>query len=221
MANQHQQPEMQHERQQEHAGGPPLPVSAMLAEEIAPALNISPAYRGMQIFKALWDGAVSFNDISTLPKKLRSDLNSRAQLYETKLRGIQGEGGDAEKLIISCSDGYSVESVVLTDGNGRKTACLSTQAGCAMGCAFCKTGTLGFSRNLSVGEITEQVLHAVRQSGTISNIVFMGMGEPLANFDNAKIERFEVAEPSVEDIFVSVVQGQTSMDVELQEESHA
>ncbi len=165
--------------------GPPV-VSGLLPEEIAPLLGLSPSYRGMQIFKALWRGAASFHDISTLPKPLRERLAEKANLYGTVLLEIQGKGGEAEKLLIRCADGYGVECVVLTDGNGRKTVCLSTQAGCGMGCAFCKTGTLGFTRDLTASEMTEQVLHALGHAGRISNIVFMGMGEPLLNLENLR-----------------------------------
>lgn len=170
------------------ASEPGLPsMSGLLPNEIPSALGLSPAYRGMQIFKALWAGAASFADITPLPKPLRAELDKKALLYETSLRRVSGGGafqaadGGAEKLVIGCSDGYAVECVILLDGKGRKTLCLSTQAGCGMGCAFCKTGTLGFTRNLHAGEITEQVLYALRHAGTISNIVFMGMGEPLLN----------------------------------------
>jgi 23S rRNA (adenine2503-C2)-methyltransferase len=165
--------------------GPPV-LSGHVPEEIAPLLDLSPPYRGMQIFKALWSGAASFHDITTLAKPLREQLAKKADLYGTALREIQGRGGEAEKLLIRCADGYGVECVLLTDGNGRKTVCLSTQAGCGMGCAFCKTGTLGFTRDLTVGEMTEQVLYALRHTERISNIVFMGMGEPLLNLENLR-----------------------------------
>ncbi|MDR2784046.1 MAG: 23S rRNA (adenine(2503)-C(2))-methyltransferase RlmN, partial [Treponema sp.] len=77
-------------------------------------------------------------------------------------------------------DGCTIESVLLSDGKERKTACISTQAGCAMGCVFCKTGQIGFRRNVSAGEIIEQFLH-LRSIAAFSNVVIMGMGEPLLN----------------------------------------
>jgi 23S rRNA (adenine2503-C2)-methyltransferase len=77
-----------------------------------------------------------------------------------------------------------VETVLLTDPTGRKTACVSSQAGCGMGCAFCKTAKMGLSRNLEPHEIVEQLFHLEEGYGEVSNIVFMGMGEPLLNIDN-------------------------------------
>jgi 23S rRNA (adenine2503-C2)-methyltransferase len=85
------------------------------------------------------------------------------------------------KVYIRLHDGERIEAVLLTNGEGRKTACLSTQAGCPLKCAFCKTGTRGFKRNLTSGEILEQFLHLRSLEPDIANIVFMGMGEPLLN----------------------------------------
>lgn len=79
-------------------------------------------------------------------------------------------------------DGAIIECVRLSDGNGRYTACLSSQVGCAMGCAFCKTGTMGLVRNVKAGEIVEELIHLEKEGEHITHIVFMGMGEPLANF---------------------------------------
>jgi 23S rRNA (adenine2503-C2)-methyltransferase len=96
---------------------------------------------------------------------------------ETKLEDPDG----TIKLRIRLWDGAAIEAVVLTDGEGRQTACLSTQAGCPIGCVFCKTGALGFLRNLEASEITEQFYHLRDLCPGIANIVVMGMGEPLLN----------------------------------------
>lgn len=90
------------------------------------------------------------------------------------------------KSRIDLADGAAVESVLLEDRTGRKTACLSTQAGCAMGCAFCRTGMLGFRRNLDAAEIVEQYHHLNRSYGPVGNVVFIGMGEPLMNVQNLR-----------------------------------
>jgi 23S rRNA (adenine2503-C2)-methyltransferase len=87
------------------------------------------------------------------------------------------------KLRIRLHDGAAIEAMSLQDGRGRRTACLSTQAGCGLGCAFCRTGLMGLVRNLAAHEIVEQLLHLRRETGDAGNIVFMGMGEPLLNLD--------------------------------------
>ena len=122
--------------------------------------------------------------MSDLPLDLRKLLEDRARQYTTEHLESLKDGKGTVKLRLKCSDGFVVETVILEDKTGRRTACLSSQAGCAMGCAFCKTGTLGLSRQLETHEIVEQFLHARKQDETIGNIVFMGMGEPLANFEN-------------------------------------
>jgi len=89
--------------------------------------------------------------------------------------------GNAKKFRVRLDDGAAIESVILTDGAGRRTACISTQAGCPVGCAFCKTGSIGFKRNLRAEEIAEQFLLLRQRAPDISHIVAMGMGEPLLN----------------------------------------
>jgi 23S rRNA (adenine2503-C2)-methyltransferase len=90
------------------------------------------------------------------------------------------------KLQIRLEDGAAVECVLLEDIEGRKTACLSSQVGCPMGCAFCRTGSLGFLRDLSAGEIMEQFHFLSARRGPVSNVVFMGMGEPCANLESLR-----------------------------------
>jgi 23S rRNA (adenine2503-C2)-methyltransferase len=117
--------------------------------------------------------------MNDLPLALRNELDSRFSLRKTAVLNTLHDDG-AAKLQIGV-DGGVVEAVVLVDGAGRRTACLSTQLGCPLGCVFCKTGTLGFTRNLDSAEIVEQFYHIRAIFPDIANIVFMGMGEPLLN----------------------------------------
>jgi 23S rRNA (adenine2503-C2)-methyltransferase len=153
-------------------------VTAACLEKILAPL---PAFRARQIFKWINGGAASFEGMSNLPKALRHELDGRFTLRSTQVESRVEDADGSVKLQIGLCDGARIEAVVLQDGTGRRTACLSTQAGCAMGCVFCKTGSLGFLRNLSAPEIVEQLLHIRAEAGDISNIVFMGMGEPLLN----------------------------------------
>lgn len=174
----------------------PFPaIAGLLPEEISEQLELSPSFRGMQIFKALWNGAGTFQEISTLPSELREELSRETRLLQTELHSINGKTEEAEKIALRCIDGYIVESVILTDARKRKTLCLSSQAGCGMGCVFCKTGTLGLTRNLSAAEICEQILRAIPRSGSVSNLVFMGMGEPLFNLPEIRKAAEIIARP--------------------------
>jgi 23S rRNA (adenine2503-C2)-methyltransferase len=117
-----------------------------------------------------------------LPKALRARL---AEELPSALRAVAdttSDDGDTRKWLWELHDGTRIETVLMLYPD-RATVCVSTQAGCAMGCGFCATGQAGFDRNLSVGEIVEQVVEAVRAARRLSNVVFMGMGEPLANYD--------------------------------------
>ena len=165
------------------------PFTGLLPEEIAARLPDEPAYRGSQIFSALYRGSLTFDTITTLSKPLRKRLEEEFLLSSSTLvKTLEDEDG-TRKQQIELSKGTMIEAVLLSDRGGRKTACISTQAGCAMGCTFCKTGQLKLMRNLEAGEIVEQVLHlgSILEPGTsIGNIVFMGMGEPLANLDQVR-----------------------------------
>jgi 23S rRNA (adenine2503-C2)-methyltransferase len=119
--------------------------------------------------------------MTDLPLSLRGELNERFTLYSGEVSADLRDPDGTVKLGITLDDGYCVEAVLLTDGEKRKTACLSTQAGCPMGCIFCKTGALGFRRNLNSSEIVSQFFRLREIAGDIANIVFMGMGEPLLN----------------------------------------
>jgi len=122
-----------------------------------------------------------------LSRSLTAVAHSLRETRTTRVIRSVGSGDRTVKLQVATADELIVETVLLShqsgpDGN-RRTACLSTQAGCAVGCTFCYTGTLGLARNLNEAEIVEQYMHLAERYGRPENIVFMGMGEPLANFD--------------------------------------
>jgi 23S rRNA (adenine2503-C2)-methyltransferase len=154
-------------------------------------------YRAVQIGKRLCSGAVVFDEMTELPKTLRENLAAAYTLRETAVANMLAAEDGTVKLQIRLLDGAFVEAVLLTDNDGRRTACISTQAGCPAGCVFCKTGSIGFKRNLRASEIAEQFFH-LRDAATgaagagptgsraISNIVVMGMGEPLLNLEELR-----------------------------------
>jgi 23S rRNA (adenine2503-C2)-methyltransferase len=119
--------------------------------------------------------------MTNLSLDLRRDLDSRFSLYGSRITARLADPDGTVKLQIALADGGRIEAVILYDGRGRRTACLSTQAGCPAGCVFCKTGALGFFRNLDSAEIVEQFFHIRSIYPAIANIVVMGMGEPLLN----------------------------------------
>jgi len=156
-------------------------------EELLPAL---PRFRAAQIFKWIAKGVNSFEEMTNIPVSLRNELSASFRLYSSKVDSVH-EDGETKKFVLSLEDGAKIEAVLLNDGKNRLTACLSTQAGCPAGCVFCKTGSLGFKRNLDCSEIIEQFLHLrlasqVKEGHIIDNIVVMGMGEPLLNLPNLR-----------------------------------
>jgi 23S rRNA (adenine2503-C2)-methyltransferase len=141
-----------------------------------------PAYRGRQIFHWIHHrGELDPMRMTELPLGLRQRLASSRSEEVRRLRSIDGL---TSKLLLRLHDGQEIEAVEMnTASDGRKTICVSTQAGCAMGCVFCVTGQFGFARNLDAGEVVEQVLRFSAPDHPVTNVVFMGMGEPLANYD--------------------------------------
>ena len=125
----------------------------------------------------------SFDAMTNIPKDMRAALQEKSCLRSSCVSQVFRDKDGTVKLQIKTSDGLLIETVLLTDIEGRKTACVSCQAGCAMACAFCQTGHLGFARNLTAAEIVEQFLFLEKECGTLDNIVFMGMGEPTLNLD--------------------------------------
>jgi 23S rRNA (adenine2503-C2)-methyltransferase len=156
--------------------------TGLLPAEVSVALALSPAFRGRQVFKWIARGVRSFSEMSDLPASERERLSSES-LYSSAVEETLKSDDGSVKLKIRLADGAAIESVLLCDADDRLTACLSTQVGCPMACAFCKTGTLGFLRNLGPDEIVEQYLLLSAVRGKPSNVVFMGMGEPLLNLE--------------------------------------
>lgn len=128
-------------------------------EEITEKLGLSQSFRGRQIFKWISTGITSFDQMTNLSLDLRKELKEKALIRCSKLSKTLKDPDGTIKLVIELQDNNFVETVLLTDKEGRKTACVSCQAGCAMKCAFCMTGTLGLARNLSAAEIVEEFLY--------------------------------------------------------------
>ena len=140
-------------------------------------------FRATQIFKWLYQKDVaSFAEMSNLSKELRLELEEAAVISNLTPTTVEVGSDGTRKYLFDLADGNAVESVLIPD-EGRNTLCISSQAGCAMGCKFCLTGTFRLARNLTTSEIVNQVC-AVRRDAEIRNIVFMGMGEPLHNLEN-------------------------------------
>ncbi|MBQ2553120.1 MAG: 23S rRNA (adenine(2503)-C(2))-methyltransferase RlmN [Treponema sp.] len=158
-----------------------ITLSGMMPKEICEALSLKQAFRGRQIFQWISKGTSDFDLMTNIDKQTRLFLNENARIHSSHVSKVLKDPDGTIKLQITLEDGKAIETVLLTDREGRKTACVSCQAGCAMGCAFCKTGTLGLGRNLTAGEIVEEFLFLEKEAGTLDNIVFMGMGEPMQN----------------------------------------
>ena len=171
------------------------PLAGLSQKEIETLLGSDiPSFRAKQIYKWIVRGALNFELMTDIPFSLQKQLKERFSIYSGAVTACM-EDGETKKIAITFNDGVKIEAVLLSDGKNRMTACISTQAGCPAGCVFCKTGSLGFKRNLSYGEIAEQYLHLKRLVESISeghhghvidNIVVMGMGEPLLNLDNLR-----------------------------------
>ena len=187
--------------------------------ELGELLEGEPAYRVDQVWAGLYRQRRPLSEITNVPKSLRRAIGELLPPALTLVRTQSADRGTTTKHLWSLRDGHLVESVLMRYRN-RTTLCISSQAGCAMGCSFCATGQVGFDRNLRVGEIVEQVLGTLQEAsstdraapgrainseaapgrainseadpGRAINIVFMGMGEPLANYDAvwAAVERF-------------------------------
>ena len=143
------------------------------------------AFRANQIARRLWRrDAESFDEMPELPAALRTFLNENFKIGSLPVAHLGRAADGTRKLLLQLGDGERIESVIIPS-DGRVTLCMSSQAGCAMGCTFCATALMGLRRNLSAAEIVGQVLaarHELDPSETITNYVFMGMGEPLANY---------------------------------------
>jgi 23S rRNA (adenine2503-C2)-methyltransferase len=148
-----------------------------------------PSYRATQIWKALYQQLCgSWEQFTTLPQPLRHRLEENFSLSGLHPEIVlASQDKETTKTLFSLPDGAAIEAVLMRYSK-RRTLCISTQAGCAMGCVFCATGQMGFGRNLTSGEIVEQVIYYARKLDAIgervTNIVLMGMGEPFHNYDS-------------------------------------
>jgi 23S rRNA (adenine2503-C2)-methyltransferase len=152
--------------------------------ELAELLDGEPRYRVDQVWRGWYEQLATTDELTSIPKALRSRLEAVAPLALTQELRRVSDGGDTVKYLWQLADGHRIETVLMLYPD-RVTVCVSSQAGCAMDCGFCATGQAGFKRHLTVGEIVEQVARASREAKDmgrrLANVVFMGMGEPLAN----------------------------------------
>ena len=148
-----------------------------------------PAYRAKQIWQGIYQSLItSPHQISTLPKSLRDILDHKFAFQALEpVRVIESRDGRTIKTLFKLRDGHYIEAVLM-HYEDRHSLCISSQSGCGIGCSFCATGQMGFKRNLSSGEIIEQVLYYARllaeSDKSVTNIVMMGMGEPFQNYEN-------------------------------------
>jgi 23S rRNA (adenine2503-C2)-methyltransferase len=163
-------------------------------DEVAAVLDGEPRYRVEQVWAGLYRQLADPTELTALPKALRAAVADALPAALDLVAEQVSDRGDTVKWLWALRDGTRVETVLM-HYDERATVCVSTQAGCAMGCTFCATGQAGFDRHLSAGEIVEQVVRAARRARDtgrrLSNVVFMGMGEPLANYEPtwAAVER--------------------------------
>ena len=178
------------------AGGDPRPAPRPLAQDLAPAELEAllaelgqPRYRARQVFHWLHArGATRWDQMTDLPAALRLELAERLDLAPGTVVADQRSVDGTRKLLIRLCDGQTIEAVGIPTDQGRLTVCVSTQAGCALACGFCATGEMGLARNLTPGEVVSQVYqfdtpHARPDERLVTNVVFMGMGEPLHAYD--------------------------------------
>jgi 23S rRNA (adenine2503-C2)-methyltransferase len=165
----------------------PTALSAWLVEQS------EPSFRTKQILEWLWKKKVrSFDEMSNLPAALREKLKASFRISALTHSTTQGSEDTTRKFLFRLHDGRYIESVLIPanpalygEKSDRRTLCVSSQVGCAYGCKFCASGLAGYTRNLDASEIAGQVLAAEQISGErVDNLVFMGMGEPMANFNN-------------------------------------
>lgn len=167
-------------------------------EDFAASLN-EPRFRGRQIYRWIYKkGQGSFYEMSDIPKELRAKLDETASISMPRVVKSRVSKDGTRKFLLELADHKRIETVAIPQGWKKRksyTLCLSTQVGCALGCTFCATGLSGFARNLSAGEIVGQLLVAEKEiekrekinndndNRAVANLVFMGMGEPLLNYD--------------------------------------
>jgi 23S rRNA (adenine2503-C2)-methyltransferase len=192
------------------AGGHRPPIADLSLEELRQVVQTlgQPAYRAEQVAGWVYRStATGFAEMSNVPKVLRAALAERYRFGALDLQTeLLSSDGETRKAVLALPDGELIESVLMRypqrgDGTGaeRATVCVSTQVGCPLQCAFCATGLMGFTRNLSSGEILEQALHFLRWTRAhppvVRNVVFMGMGEPLLNYDQTMAAAARLVDP--------------------------
>ena len=153
-------------------------------DEVAALLDGAPPYRVDQVWSGLYDQFAEPSEWTNVPKAMRADLAERLPAALTPVTQSVSDRGDTIKFLWELDGGSRVETVLMLYPE-RATVCVSSQAGCAMACGFCATGQAGFTRHLTAGEIVEQIVRAARRAREldrrVSNVVYMGMGEPMAN----------------------------------------
>jgi len=160
----------------------------MNLDKLNEVLEKGPVFRKVQAQKAIFQDLIDdWSQAKTLPVDLREELNKKCPL-KINVQATVSEEEESIKALIILSDGLKIETVLMRHKDGRNTVCVSSQVGCPLACSFCATGRIGFKRNLRVYEIIEQVLFFSRylkpKKEKVTNIVFMGMGEPFLNYDN-------------------------------------
>jgi 23S rRNA (adenine2503-C2)-methyltransferase len=166
-----------------------IPLKGFTLEELNDLMvsRGEPKFRGEQIFDWMYNHLITdFDQMQNIPKLLRSAIKAECELLTLNyVDSVMSPQSHTKKFIFATKDGNQIESVIIPDPK-RTTLCISTQVGCPLDCKFCATGLMGYKKNLTPGEIFDQYLFAARDWGmkSITNIVYMGMGEPLLNFDN-------------------------------------
>lgn len=168
----------------EHPGSNPVTRYGASRADLAGLLVGQPSFRVDQTWRGLYDELRDPADLTTLPKDLRNEIATALPLALDPISEVVSDDGDTVKFLWQLRDGSRIETVLMLYPE-RATVCVSTQAGCAMACGFCATGQAGFTRHLQTGEIVEQFVRAAQRAKglgrRVSNLVYMGMGEPLAN----------------------------------------
>ena len=141
-----------------------------------------PDYRAKQVWRWLASGIAGYDEMTDLPRSLRTQLAERVPLSSLTVVDEAHASDGTVKLLLNTADGRPVEAVLMRYRDGRRSLCLSSQSGCPLTCTFCATGQMRFGRNLTASEILDQALH-FRRLGPVDHAVFMGMGEPMMNLD--------------------------------------
>src|SRR5436190_15013627 len=144
-----------------------------------------PRFRAGQIWDWVARGAGSYDEMTNVPAELRRALEESVPLSSLSLEREAKSVDGTEKALFHTHDGRPVEAVLMRYRDGRRSLCISSQSGCPLTCTFCATGAMKFGRNLTASEMLDQALH-FRRKEPVTNLVFMGMGEPLMNVDNVR-----------------------------------